>query len=500
VASKGIVNAHFAIPSGKIRGLVGENGAGKSTLSKIIAGDIRPTSGTMKLNGAEVPYLTPTSARRAGIAIVHQWGDLVPTMTVEENIFLGNEIHGPFRTLNKSEMRRRAREVLNELGVDVDPSLLVSELSPAHKQIVAISKALVRQCDLLIVDEGGVSLDNKETVLLHAVLRQLRGQGVTIVYISHLLDDVVELSDEITVLRNGALVETLDARSTTAEELAVAVVGHEMRSPSRSESPSDFTQRRRLLDVKGLSWTQDAAEFSLKVREGEILGITGPEGAGKSELLRTIFGLMPPTRGTVAIDGDTIDSRSPRTMLNRGVAFVPEDRFAEGVLLDRNIEENISLPKISFEKRFFLPATELRAEAVKKAAQIKTKMASIDSLVSELSGGSQQKVVVSRWLEDSYRLLLLDEPYKGIDIGAKDDINDAIRAMAAAGRGIIVISTEFAELIGLVTTLLVIVNRKIVTTLTGASITPHEIVRYYQYEVETPSPSFEGASPAAAMN
>jgi ribose transport system ATP-binding protein len=500
VASKGIVNAHFAIPSGKIRGLVGENGAGKSTLSKIIAGDIRPTSGTMKLNGAEVPYLTPTSARRAGIAIVHQWGDLVPTMTVEENIFLGNEIHGPFRTLNKSEMRRRAREVLNELGVDVDPSLLVSELSPAHKQIVAISKALVRQCDLLIVDEGGVSLDNKETVLLHAVLRQLRGQGVTIVYISHLLDDVVELSDEITVLRNGALVETLDARSTTAEELAVAVVGHEMRSPSRSESPSDFTQRRRLLDVKGLSWTQDAAEFSLKVREGEILGITGPEGAGKSELLRTIFGLMPPTRGTVAIDGDTIDSRSPRTMLNRGVAFVPEDRFAEGVLLDRNIEENISLPKISFEKRFFLPATELRAEAVKKAAQIKTKMASIDSLVSELSGGNQQKVVVSRWLEDSYRLLLLDEPYKGIDIGAKDDINDAIRAMAAAGRGIIVISTEFAELIGLVTTLLVIVNRKIVTTLTGASITPHEIVRYYQYEVETPSPSFEGASPAAAMN
>ena len=500
MASKGIVNAHFAIPSGKIRGLVGENGAGKSTLSKIIAGDIRPTSGTMKLNGAEVPYLTPTSARRAGIAIVHQWGDLVPTMTVEENIFLGNEIHGPFRTLNKSEMRRRAREVLNELGVDVDPSLLVSELSPAHKQIVAISKALVRQCDLLIVDEGGVSLDNKETVLLHAVLRQLRGQGVTIVYISHLLDDVVELSDEITVLRNGALVETLDARSTTAEELAVAVVGHEMRSPSRSESPSDFTQRRRLLDVKGLSWTQDAAEFSLKVREGEILGITGPEGAGKSELLRTIFGLMPPTRGTVAIDGDTIDSRSPRTMLNRGVAFVPEDRFAEGVLLDRNIEENISLPKISFEKRFFLPATELRAEAVKKAAQIKTKMASIDSLVSELSGGNQQKVVVSRWLEDSYRLLLLDEPYKGIDIGAKDDINDAIRAMAAAGRGIIVISTEFAELIGLVTTLLVIVNRKIVTTLTGASITPHEIVRYYQYEVETPSPSFEGASPAAAMN
>lgn len=489
----------IAIPSGKIRGLVGENGAGKSTLSKIIAGDVRPTSGMIKLNGAEVPYLTPTSARHAGIAIVHQWGDLVPTMTVEENIFLGNEVHGSFRILNKSEMRRRARAVLNELGVDIDPRSEVSELSPAHKQIVAISKALVRQCDLLIVDEGGVSLDKKETVLLHAVLRQLRGQGVTIIYISHLLDDVVDLSDEITVLRNGALVETLDANSTTAEELAVAVVGHEVRRASHAEETSDFANRRTLLDVKGLSWARDASEFSLKVREGEILGITGPEGAGKSELLRTIFGLMSPTRGTVGFDGEVIDARSPRAMLNRGVAFVPEDRFAEGLLLDRSIEENISLPKVSFDKNFFLPTNSLRAEAVKKAAQIKTKMASIDSRVGELSGGNQQKVVVSRWLEDSYRLLLLDEPYKGIDIGAKDDINDAIRAMASTGRSVIVISTEFVDLVGVVSTLLVMVNRKIVSTLTGASITPHEIVRYYQYEVETPGPSFEGMGSPAAM-
>ena len=439
-----------AIPSGKIRGLVGENGAGKSTLSKIIAGDIRPTSGAMKLNGAEVPYLTPTSARRAGIAIVHQWGDLVPTMTVEENIFLGNEIQGAFRTLDKSEMRRRAREVLNELGVDVDPSLLVSELTPAHKQIVAISKALVRQCDLLIVDEGGVSLDKKETMLLHAVLRQLRGQGVTIIYISHLLDDVVELSDEITVLRNGALVETLDARSTTAEDLAVAVVGHEMRRPSRAEDANDFTQRRTLLDVKGLSWTQDAAEFSLKVREGEILGITGPEGAGKSELLRTIFGLMPPTRGTVC------DRRQDDRCAKPESNAEPRRRLRAGRSLCRRRPSRSQhrgeylASQDQLREAFFLPTTELRATAVKKAAQIKTKMASIDSLVSELSGGNQQKVVVSRWLEDSYRLLLLDEPYKGIDIGAKDDINEAIRAMASAGRGVIVISTEFAELIGLV--------------------------------------------------
>jgi ribose transport system ATP-binding protein len=490
----------ITIPSGRIRGLVGENGAGKSTLAKIIAGDIRPTSGMVKLNGVEVPYLTPTSARRAGIAIVHQWGDLVPSMTVEENIFLGSEIHGQFRTLNKSEMKRKAKTVLDDLGIDVDTRQRVSELSPAHRQIVAISKALVRQCDLLIVDEGGASLDKKEASLLHSVLRQLRDQNVTILYISHLLDDVVDLSDEISVLRNGELVATLDAHSTTAAELAVAVVGHEVRRAPRAGDVGGSGDRRVLLDVQGLSWGEDASEFSLRVREGEILGITGPEGAGKSEILRTVFGLMPMTRGTVSFDGELIDRRSPRQMLKRGVAFVPEDRFQEGLLLKRSVEENISLPKLSFQKKFFLARNRLRDDANNKAAQLKTKMASIDVRAGDLSGGNQQKVVVARWLDEVYRLLLLDEPFKGIDIGAKEDINDAIRAMASGGRSVIVISTEFSELIGLVTALLVVVNRRIAKTLTGESITSHEIVRYYQSGVEPPGQAADGSGSSLVAN
>jgi ribose transport system ATP-binding protein len=478
----------LAIPAGKIRGLVGENGAGKSTLSKIVAGDIKPTSGTMKLNSVEVPYLTPVSAGQAGIAIVHQWGDLVPAMTVEENIFLGNEIRGAFYTLNKAAMRRKAGEILRQLGVDIDTRLPVSELSPAHKQIVAISKALMKQCDLLIVDEGGVSLDKKETTLLHSVLRQLRDQKVTIIYISHLLDDVVALSDEISVMRNGTLVETLNARETTADQLAVAVVGHEIRGTSRHVA-TEMKSRKVLLDVQGLSWAHDGSAFSLALHEGEILGITGPEGAGKSELLRTIFGLMPQAKGTVTFDGQILGRRSPREMLRRGAAFVPEDRFTEGLLLNRSIEENVSLPHVALQGGIFAEGKRLRSEASRKTTQIRTKMASIESAVKDLSGGNQQKVVISRWLEDRYRLLLLDEPYKGIDIGAKDDINQEIRTMAAGGRGIVVISTEFAELVGLVTTLLVVVNRKIVATLTGEAIIPHEIVRYYQYEADVPNPS-----------
>lgn len=488
----------MAVPFGRIRGLVGENGAGKSTLAKIIAGDIRPTSGAVKLNGVQVPYLTPASARRAGIAIVHQWGDLVPTMTVEENIFLGNEIHGHFRALNKSEMRRKAQTVLSDLGVEIDTRLRISELSPAHKQIVAISKALVRQCDLLIVDEGGASLDKKEATLLHSVLRRLRDQTVTIVYISHFLDDVVDLSDEISVLRNGMLVATLDASSTAPEELAVAVVGHEVRRVPRAGDVGGSGSRRILLDVRGLSWGEDASEFSLSVREGEILGITGPEGAGKSEIMRTLFGLMPMTRGTVTFDGELIHRQNPRRMLERGIAFGPEDRFQEGLLLQRSVEENISLPKIGLQKAFFLERNRMRADATKKASQIKIKMTSIDVRAGELSGGNQQKVVVARWLGKDYKLLLLDEPYKGIDIGAKEDINDEIRTMARGGRGVIVISTEFSAFIGLVTTLLVVVNRRVVKTLTGDSITSREIVRYYQYGAEIPGQTADGTGSSRA--
>lgn len=485
--TRAVNGVSLAIPAGQVRGLVGENGAGKSTLSKIIAGDVRPSSGKVKLRGVEVPYLTPATARQAGIGIVHQWGDLMPAMTVEENIFLGNEIHGRLGALDKGEMRRKAKSVLRELGVDVDPCAMVSELSPAHRQIVAISKALVLNCDLLIVDEGGVSLDKKETILLHAVLRKLRDQKVTIIYISHLLDDVVALSDEITVLRNGALVETLDARTTTARDLATAVVGHEVGATPRAPDGGAAKSRRPLLDVAGLSWTQDASEFSFSVGEGEIIGITGPEGAGKSELLRTVFGLMPATRGTVTLGGERLDRRDPRQMLAAGVAFVPEDRFQEGLMLNRSIEENISLPKLSFQTWPFLRKGALKDSAQRRAGQIKTRMASVEARAGDLSGGNQQKVVVARWLEDGYRLLLLDEPYKGIDIGAKQDINDAIRVMAGAGRGAVVISTEFVELIGLVSTLLVMVNRRIVAVLQGGQITPQEIVRFYQYEVDDPA-------------
>jgi ABC-type sugar transport system ATPase subunit len=325
------------------------------------------------------------------------------------------------------------------------------------------------------------------------VLRKLRDQKVTIIYISHLLDDVVALSDEITVLRNGALVETLDARKTTPRALATAVVGHEVGGAR--DGPQGSAKGRPLLDVTGLSWTNDSSEFSFSVTEGEIIGITGPEGAGKSELLRTVFGLMPATRGAVAFGGELLPHRDPRRMLKAGVAFVPEDRFQEGLMLNRSIEENISLPKLSFQAWPLLRTGALKRSAQQRAGQIKTRMASVEARAGDLSGGNQQKVVVARWLEYGYRLLLLDEPYKGIDIGAKEDINDAIRVMAGARRGVVVISTEFVELIGLVSKLLVMVNRRIVAVLQGQEISPQEIVRYYQYEVEDPAPLPERALP-----
>ena len=482
--TRALNDVNLAIFGGEVHGLVGENGAGKSTLAKVIAGDILPSSGRIMVNGAPVPKLTPGLARKMGIAIVHQWGDLVPTLTVEENIFLGNEIRGRNGILRKAEMRRTATTVLKELGAEVDPAMLADLISPAYRQIVAISKALILKCRFLIIDEGGISLDKNEVTLLFSVLRELRTRGVTILYISHLLDNVIELSDRITVLRNGNVIQTVDAKDVTTEQLSLMVVGHEV-GLSRKAYHGKIESTSARLELQNLTWERknERRGFSLMARPGEIMGITGPEGAGKTELLRTILGLMPRTRGSIFLNGKDVKKLTPHAMLKIGVAYVPEDRFKEGLLLKRSIEENVSLANLAFSTRLFLDRKALRRIAKEKVGSLKTKMSSVSDQVRYLSGGNQQKVMIAKWLEEKYELFLLDEPYKGIDIGAKEDINDAIRALAAEGRSIIVATTEFSDILGLVDSLLVVVNRQIVAQLSGDQITSQEIIRYYQAAV-----------------
>ncbi|MBD3325861.1 ATP-binding cassette domain-containing protein, partial [candidate division KSB3 bacterium] len=408
-STRALDHVSLTIQKGVIHGLVGENGAGKSTLAKLISGDIASTSGTISFENRQIDDLNPRKARELGIAIVHQWGDLAKNLTVVENIFLGNELKGLGGILKKQEMKNRARQILQDFGLDLDPTTLVRKISPAAQQIVSIAKALSLESSFLIVDEGGVSLDREELAALFSVLRRLRDSGVTILYISHLLDNVIDLCDNITILRNGQLIDTVRAEEVSVSQLASLVVGHEIQTGGDSSALQDQESRKVRLQVDNLAWQEGGETYSFAVQEGEILGITGPAGAGKSELLRTMMGLIPMTSGTLMLDGQPLTHSSPYTMVRSGIAFVPEDRFVEGLVVRRSIEENINLPNFWKAGGLFISPSTLQQKAEQLAGIVRTKMTSVEDQLTHLSGGNQQKIVVAKWLDAGYTFFLFDE-------------------------------------------------------------------------------------------
>jgi ABC-type sugar transport system ATPase subunit len=470
----------LTLHEGMIYGLVGENGAGKSTLAKIVSGGVRNDRGEIVFLGKNVTGFSPAKAREIGISIVHQGGDLAPNLTVLDNIFLGNEPTRFAGILDRAAMRERAGAILNNFGVDIDLESRVETLSTAYQQIITICKALTVPMKLMIVDEGGASLDKSELAKLFAVLRKLKSQGVTVIYISHLLDDVIELCDEVIVLRNGNLVDVVSATEITVTGLSALVVGHEVRSHIEEQVAEGLKSKRQRLRVESVTFKGSSERYSFGVREGEILGITGPVGSGKSELLRAIVGLMPGAHGTVSIDGRKIDTRSPLRMVKEGIAFVPEDRTQEGLVGLRSIEENITLPNLQQWNSLLIDQRELNAKAGQAAAAARIKMASLGQHVFSLSGGNQQKTLIAKWLTGGYKCFLLDEPFQGIDIGAKADIGTVLRELAASGCSVVVASTEFTDLIGLAHRMIVMVKHRFVAELEADDITNKNIINYYQ--------------------
>jgi ribose transport system ATP-binding protein len=467
------------VATGEVHCLVGQNGAGKSTLIKCVSGAAAPTSGTIRLLGRELGGGRPGAALAAGVATIYQELDLVADLSVAANIFLGHERRigriGPL--LDHRGMRREARELLGRLGhAALDPDARVGALRPAGKQIVSIARALSRDVRLLIMDEPSAILDPPEVDALFAVVRRLTADGVGVIYISHRLDEIARIGDRITVLRDGATVARNLPATTGIDELIQLMIGRSLSGlfPKRNAVLGDV-----VLQVRGVARRPVLAETSLEVRAGEILGIAGLVGAGRSELLRAIAGVDRTDRGAVAIGDRTLPRGRPDLAVAAGIGLAPEERKSQGLWLDWTQVRNVTIADLARLGRG--PFTDAAAERRAAAAQLRALAVRPDDPMrraGELSGGNQQKLVVARWLVHRAQVLLLDEPTRGVDVGARADAYRVIAELAAGGVAVVMVSSELAELVGFCDRILVMREGAVVGELRGETATEEQILRY----------------------
>lgn len=446
------------IREGEVHALVGANGAGKSTLIKTVSGAIVPDTGKIVFEGKEYTAVTPQLSGSLGIEVIYQEFNLVPALSVAENIFLGNRLGGE-KLVNFKAMEAKADEILKVFGLGIRPTELVKNLSVAHMQIVEIAKALSHEIRLLVLDEPTAPLTTKEVDVLFRLVRTLKEQGISIIYISHRLEEVFELSDTITVLRDGKKIITLDTAQTNRKEL----IGHMINSDIGDEYPQRAGAQTEnvLLDVRGLCG-RGFQDISFQVHSGEILGITGLIGSRRTEIARAIFGADKRRAGTIVFEGQSVAIRSPYDAISRGITLVPEDRKTQGVILNLSIRWNLTVAIIKKLSRLLVVDVKKENEVVSKYKQVLSiKMASENQKVSSLSGGNQQKVVLSKWLASNPKLIIFDEPTRGIDVGAKKEIYTLINSLADQGLGVILISSEMDEMIGLSDRMIVLAEGKI---------------------------------------
>jgi ribose transport system ATP-binding protein len=467
----------FEVERGEIHAVVGENGAGKSTLIKIIGSIYQADAGTLTLDGQTASFATPAQAMRHGISIVHQELSLVPNLTVAQNIFIGNEARGPLGLINWRDLNKRASELLRRVGARVDPTELVGELSVGTQQIIEIAKALALDAKVIILDEPTSSLSENEVDLLYKLLDDLRGKGMGIVFISHKLGEVFRLADRISVLRDGKLVGTKRASETTTAEVIHMMVGRHIADlyPSKSSESGAV-----LLEVKDFSCPPYRRPVSFELRRGEILGFAGLVGAGRTELARAIFGAAPHDAGTVTLDGTVLDVRSPRSAIEQGIAYLTEDRKTLGLFLDEPIHRNVvsaSLKRFS-DRSQMLRTGAIRAEAEAWVGNLDIRPTDVDAEVLNLSGGNQQKTLLAKWLCARPRILIVDEPTRGVDVGAKAHIHQELRNLAEQGIGVIVISSDLPEVLGLSDRVIVFREGELAATLQGADATQENVMSH----------------------
>ncbi|MDT3376117.1 sugar ABC transporter ATP-binding protein [Labrys neptuniae] len=467
-------DVNFDVRPGEVHALLGENGAGKSTLIKVIAGVHQPDTGTLTVGGETVRFTSPRHARRHGIATVYQELLLFPELTVAENIFLGNAPRQKWGGLDWSAMRLRARQLLDSLDShDLDVDAKVGTLSVANRQRVEIAKALSQEARLLIMDEPTAALVEADVRRLMSVVKKLRERGVAIIYVSHRMPEIFELADRVTVLRDGSYIGTRDIGEVTEGSLVSMMVGRSIEQLfPKVEAPLGEVA----LELRDVSYGRKVQNVSLSLRAGEILGLAGLIGSGRTELALTVFGITPASTGEILVNGRKVTIDGPRKARDLGIAYVPEDRGSQGLVRPMTIRENVSmavLDKMSngFAIRF---GDEIRrsVEAIKRLG-IRTR--GPEQIVGQLSGGNQQKVVLAKWLEANPRILIMDEPTRGIDVGAKAEIYALMGRLVQQGVAILMISSELPEVLGMSDRVLVINGGRIVAEFDRSQATPDAV-------------------------
>lgn len=465
----------FELRAGEVHALVGENGAGKSTLIKIITGATLPDEGTIFIRNQPVHAHSPKRAKELGIAAIYQQPALFPALSVSENLALGLEEQSFWTRVDWRARRTRARKLLQRVGARIAPEAEAGILSMPEQQLVEIARAIGADARVLIMDEPTASLSDRETENLYEVIRQLRDQGVGIIYISHRLEELTKIADRVTVLRDGQVIETRSMAGITREELIRLMVGRELATvfPNRATTPGDFALELRSLSCEAAG----VREINLSVRSGEILGLAGLVGSGRTELARTIFGLTPPDSGEIRLKGRPIQIGNAADAIACGLAYVPEDRRRHGVIPELPISSNVTLAILSrLSRRASIDFAEETRVASEYLRRLRIKAPSLYTTVGTLSGGNQQKVALSRWLAANPSVLILDEPTQGIDIGAKAEIHALIGDLAAEGMAVVMISSELPEILGMSDRIAVMHEGRIVGVLDRAEATQEKIL------------------------
>jgi len=460
---------------GTVHALVGENGAGKSTLMSIIAGLLPPDTGELRLEGRPLRPASPREALESGIAMIHQELNLMPFMSVAENIWIGREPVTGLGFVRHRELRARTRELLARLRLDVDPDAELGTLSIAHRQMVEIARALSHRPKLLIMDEPTSALTEREAQQLFMVIRELKAQGTAVIYISHRMEELFAIADEISVLRDGRHVGTDAARNLSRDTLIRMMVGRELHRLFPAPPPPPGAV---LLSVHELCREGKFRDVSFELHAGEILGIAGLVGSGRSALAAALFGVAPPTSGTVRIAGDTVRLDSPSAAMAHGLGFVTEDRKESGCFAGLSVLDNLEISVLSRElvRCGFVEARAARLRCGSMLSHLRVKTRGLDERIDNLSGGNQQKVLIGRWLLTRPRILILDEPTRGVDVGAKAEIHELIAQLAAAGTAVLLISSELPEVLGMSHRILVMHEGRITGTLARSEADPVRIM------------------------